>query len=60
GPHINKETTVSYSHDGKDWWIREKQIKTDFAKQLRIGVAAVNNCAKDMTVEFDDLKIAAK
>ncbi|HEX5444546.1 MAG TPA: DUF1349 domain-containing protein, partial [Pirellulales bacterium] len=43
--------TASYSHDGEKW-SQAKQIKMELAKQLRVGVVAVNTSANDLTVEF--------
>lgn len=48
--------TASYSHDGETW-ATVRQMKTNLAKQLRAGVVVVNTCTKDLTVEFDELKM---
>jgi regulation of enolase protein 1 (concanavalin A-like superfamily) len=54
-----KVVTASYSHDGKKW-TQAKQLKTDLAKQLQVGVVVVNTSAKELAVDFEGLKISSK
>jgi regulation of enolase protein 1 (concanavalin A-like superfamily) len=47
------------SDDGKEWSL-VKELRVDFPKKLKAGVAAINTSAEPFKVEFEELKINAK
>lgn len=50
---------ASLSDDGKEWSF-VKQLRVDFPKKLKVGVAAISTSAEPFRVEFEELKVATK
>jgi regulation of enolase protein 1 (concanavalin A-like superfamily) len=50
---------ASLSDDGKEWSL-VKELRVDFPKKLKVGVAAISTSAEPFKVEFEELKISGK
>jgi regulation of enolase protein 1 (concanavalin A-like superfamily) len=50
---------ASLSDDGKEWSF-VKELRVDFPKKLKVGVAAISTSAEPFQVEFDELKVTTK
>jgi regulation of enolase protein 1 (concanavalin A-like superfamily) len=50
---------ASLSDDGKEWPL-VKELRVDFPKKLKVGVAAISTSAEPFNVEFEEFKVSVK